>query len=220
MRWSHILALALMVVVCAGCSDDSDQALEEQLAEVTAERDQLAEQLAAAEATASGEPRDEMSTPAEAAIAYGTGSAEAFLVGARVNFVVPDQGTLTTDPDGTQHSRNGTVTATLVGNDPRITGTETATWNSDRWGAGVHNGAITQWGTTVLETADGTWEGPYAGVFTTATTDVFTYWLTGTGDYEGLSMFMWTTESNQRGEAVYYALIFPGDPPVGLELGP
>jgi hypothetical protein len=220
MRWGYVPAIAVLVVPIAGCSDDSDQALEDQLAEVTAERDELAGQLAAAEAEVSGETHDEMSTPAEAAIAYGTGPAEAVLVGARIDFAVPDQGIRTTDPDGTQHSRNGRGTATYVGNDPRITGTETFTWNSDRWGSGMHDGAITQWGTTVLETADGTWEGAFSGVFTTATTDVMTYWLTGTGDYAGLSMFMWTTETNQQGEGDVYALIFPGEPPVGLVLEP
>jgi hypothetical protein len=169
------------------------------------------------DATATSAPptrSSEFSTPAPAAISYGTGTAQAFLVGTRVDFAVTDQGTITRDADGSQHSRDGAGSSTFVGNDPRITGTETFSFNSDRWGTGLANGAITQWGTATIETADGTWEGTFSGVFTSATTDVITWWLTGAGAYEGMSMFMWTTETNTRGEGVNYALVFPGDPPV------
>ena len=160
----------------------------------------------------------EFSSPAEAAIAYGAGTAEAFLVGTRVDFALTDLGTLTTDSDGTRHVRNATGHSTFSGNDPRITGGETITWNSDWWGPSLSDSALTQWGTAVITTADGTWEGTFSGVYSTATTDVITWWLEGTAAYEGQSMFMWTTESNTRGEGINYALIFPGAPPVQTQL--
>ena len=50
MRWMLALLLPILVVPTAGCSNGSDDALEEQLAAVTAERDELAARIAAQQA--------------------------------------------------------------------------------------------------------------------------------------------------------------------------
>ena len=221
-----VVVLALLGLVLAACMSDPTtseeyQELEEQLADtermladVTAELDAL---VVAAQPDGSEQESSEFSKPADAAISYGIGSAEAFLVGARVSFRITSEGTFTTDSDGSMHTRVGAGRAIFVGNDPRITGEETITWNTDRWGSGVTDGAITQWGNAVIETADGTWEGSFSGVMTSDMTDVITWWLSGTGDYEGQSMFMWTTETNLRGEGINYALVFPGSSPVTVQ---
>ena len=56
-----------------------------------------------------------------------------YVTGRITNFDI-DQGTITTNSDGSSHSRDGTITYTLTSNDPRAAGTVTGTWNSDRWG--------------------------------------------------------------------------------------
>jgi hypothetical protein len=152
-------------------------------------------------------------TAASSPIAYGQPGAEAVYVTATATFSVSD-GEVTTDPDGTMHTRGGKATATLKGNDPRFTGTEVSTWNTDRWGTDPSNGAMTQWGKTVFTTEGGTWVGPYSGVYTSETTDLITWWLTGEGGYAGMSLFMWFSESDANtATGVYRGLIFPGDPP-------
>ena len=156
--------------------------------------------------------------PADAAIVYGTESAEAFLVGARVSFTLTDRGTLTTDADGTRHVRGAVGQSTFSGNDPRITGSEAFTFNSDWWGSALSDSAVAQWFTAVITTADGSWEGNFSGVYSTSNTDVITWWLEGTGAYDGQSMFMWTTETNTLGAGINYALIFPGAPPAKTPL--
>lgn len=50
MRWTLALLLPVLVAPMAGCSDGNDDALEEQLAAVTAERDELAAQVAVQQA--------------------------------------------------------------------------------------------------------------------------------------------------------------------------
>jgi hypothetical protein len=48
-----------------------------------------------------------------------------------------DQGNISTDDDGGRHSRDGTIDYRVVSDDPRVTGTVSGTWNSDRWGTGM-----------------------------------------------------------------------------------
>jgi hypothetical protein len=127
-----------------------------------------------------------------------------------------DFGTETTDPDGTVHNRGGKAKVTLRGTDPRFTGTEVSTWNVDAWvnkpGDEV---ALVQWGTTEFTTADGSWVGPYSGAYTDATEDdIITWWLTGKGAYEGMTLFMWVRKSDPASASMLYeGLIFPGEPP-------
>jgi hypothetical protein len=138
-------------------------------------------------------------------VAYG----RATLVTGTVRFSI-DQGTVTTDPDGSEHSRNGITTSTLTCNDPRVAGEVVESWNSDRWGQGPANGSLVQWGTSRLTNGGGTWVGKYTGAATTQTSDLITWWYTGTGEYAGLSFFMWITESNS---GTWRGLLFPGKPP-------
>lgn len=212
---------AAAILVIAGCSQNdvsNPNTTDSAVPTTTTTAETTTTAPSQSEVTSATKATPEFSTPADAAIAYGTGTAEAILVGTRVNFALTDGGTLTTDTDGTRHVRGAKGQSTFSGNDPRITGSESFTFNSDWWGPNLSDSALTQWGTAVIHTADGTWEGTFSGVYSTATTDVITWWLKGTAAYDGLSMFMWTTETSTSGEGINYALIFPGDPPVQTQL--
>ena len=112
----------------------------------------------------------------------------------------------TTDPDGTQHLRNLSVECTEETNDPRVSGTHTATWNMDVW----EGAAGVQWGTARLENAGGAWEGPLSGVYSAERGDTIMVWYTGTGGYHGLAYFeLWTGQEPWK----IQGQIFPGDPP-------
>jgi hypothetical protein len=50
MRWMHVLLVSLLLMPAAGCSGDDDQELQDDLEAVTAERDELADQIAAQQA--------------------------------------------------------------------------------------------------------------------------------------------------------------------------
>ncbi len=45
-------------------------------------------------------------------------------------------------------------------------------------------GAISRWGTAVIETSDGIRDGTFPGAGTPATIDIITWWLSGTEDCE------------------------------------
>jgi len=126
-------------------------------------------------------------------------------------------GTVTMDPDGiSSHARGGQLECTDKANDPRVSGHTTNVFDSDGWGAGTPPDALVEWGTGRLENAGGTWEGTYAGVYTSETGDRIVVWSRGTGDYEGLSYFQLYTPGS-AGEVLagteYMGLIFPGEPP-------
>lgn len=142
----------------------------------------------------------------ETAIAYGPVT----LVTGTDTFTL-DHGTATTESDGTMHYRGGGFHSTLKSDDKRVTGTQVATWSTDRWGT-AFDGALVQWGKARITTSGGGWVGRYTGVYTSKTYDVITWWFTGTGGYKGLSMYMWETTSGGF-EATFHALIFPGRPP-------
>lgn len=136
-----------------------------------------------------------------------------YLTGRLDEFVI-DEGTLETDANGLVHSRDGTISYRLVTDDPRVSGTVDATWNTDRWGTDIYDGAMTQWGTATLTNENGTWEGDYAGAFASPVGDILTRWWRGTGGYEGLTFYMWIAGS-EPGVAIFDVggIIFPGDPP-------
>ena len=50
MRWVHVLLVPLLLTPAAGCSGDDDHGLRDDLEAVTAERDELADQIAARQA--------------------------------------------------------------------------------------------------------------------------------------------------------------------------
>ena len=99
-------------------------------------------------------------------------------------------GDATTEP-ASSTSRDGTISYRLVTDDPRVSGTIDATWNTDRWGTDIYDGAMTQWGTATLTNENGTWEGDYTGAFASPVGDILTRWWHGTGGYEGLTFYMW-----------------------------
>lgn len=120
----------------------------------------------------------------------------------------------TTDPDGTQHVRdghspNGCVVTT---DDPRVSGHRTSAWNMDLWGnTNAGTGALVEWGTPRLENAGGAWEGSATGVasFPGRGTSMVN-WYRGTGDYAGLAYFeLWTGSDPWQ----IQGQVFPGDPP-------
>ena len=138
---------------------------------------------------------------------YVTGTLEDFTI---------EQGTLTFDDNGAAHGRDGTVSYTMIANDPRVSGTLTGTWNSDRWGE-LRDGALVQWGDVVLTNNEGTWEGPYAGVYASDYgRDVITRWTVGTGAYEGLTFYFWLTDAD---DAQWHGIIYPGEPPPNVQPG-
>ncbi|WP_107772202.1 hypothetical protein [Nocardioides sediminis] len=122
-----------------------------------------------------------------------------------------DEGRVRSDPDGTSHGRGGRFWSTLESDDERVSGTHVATWSTDRWGT-AYDGALVQWGKSRITNDGGAWVGRYTGVYTPQTHDMMTWWFTGTGGYEGLSMYMWETTSGGF-EATFHALVFPGEPP-------
>ena len=125
-----------------------------------------------------------------------------------------DQGTISSDDDGGQHSRDGTINYRVVSDDPRVTGTVTGTWNSDRWGTGLGNAVLTQWGVATLTNDNGTWEAPYEGAFATPYGDIVTRWWRGAGTYEGLTFYMWVAGSEVGSPDYTWAgIIYPGEPP-------
>jgi hypothetical protein len=143
-------------------------------------------------------------TPTPTAIAYGPASVVSGIEKCNLS-----EGTVTTGPGDTLHSRGGTVECVDQTNDPRVNGTFTGTFLSDRWGSPIP-AALVQWGTVRLVNAGGTWEGSFTGVYSADRGDIITYWWTGTGGYDGLAYFEQTTGTSPwpiRG------MIFPGDPP-------
>lgn len=120
-----------------------------------------------------------------------------------------DLGTATTDTDGITHYRGGTFRCGVTTDDPRVDGTETASWNMDLWGT-ADDGAAVQWGTTRLANDGGAWEGTGSGVYSSDRGDIIADWYKGTGGYAGLGYFeLWTGNMPWT----ISGLIFPGDPP-------
>ncbi|MFI5041368.1 MAG: hypothetical protein ACHQNA_05890 [Acidimicrobiales bacterium] len=147
-------------------------------------------------------------TPAMApeALAYGPATSVTGATDCRTL----DDGTVTTDPDGTIHTRAGTLECTDTVNDPRVSGTYTGSWGSDRWGNGPSHGALVQWGRVRLVNAGGAWNGRFAGSYSSDRGDTIVTWYTGTGGYAGLAYFEVLTGF---GPWSIQGLIFPGSPP-------
>jgi hypothetical protein len=119
----------------------------------------------------------------------------------------------TRDPNGTWQVRDQTVECTDTTDDPRVTGTHTATWSMDVWGAlDQGTGAGVQWGTVRLENAGGAWEGQLAGVASLpGRGDNIAIWYKGTGRYDGLAYFELITGSPPTWKI--QGQVSPGDPP-------
>jgi hypothetical protein len=134
----------------------------------------------------------------------------AIYVTGRITDFALTQGTVATNEDGTSRSRDGTITYTIVSNDPRVAGTVAGSWHSDRWGTPTNGAAITQWGEATITNDDGTWEAAYNGIWTSTLGDVITRWWQGSGGYEGLTFYMAATGHSAW---EWVGLIYPGPPP-------
>jgi hypothetical protein len=92
-------------------------------------------------------------------------------------------------------------------NDPRLAGTEKITLNADFYGT-----VASEWGTTRIENAEGTWEGTWTGVtWGEAGATSVSGWLVGSGAYAG-----WTYYFHGYGPSQPYqveGIIFEGSPP-------
>jgi hypothetical protein len=118
----------------------------------------------------------------------------------------------TTDPNGTQHVRGLAVECTDTTDDPRVSGTHTASWSADLWGDAAQGvGTLVQWGTVRLANAGGAWEGRLSGVASLpGRGDSIAILYKGTGGYAGLAYFELLTGSDPwkiQGQ------IIQGDPP-------
>lgn len=200
-RTTVLMITALMVGGLVSCSDDEQTSFTTQ-DQTTVAADDETTNTSTDEKSPTTSPL--VVTNYEGGATYLTGRIESFSI---------DEGSLETDADGVEHSRGGTISYQLVTDDPRVTGTVTGTWSTDRWGD-LFDGAMTQWGTAILTNENGTWEGDYAGGFASPVGDIVTRWWRGTGDYEGLTFYMWITGS-EPGVPIFVigGIIFPGDPP-------
>jgi hypothetical protein len=166
----------------------------------------------AAEATTTEGPSE--STVIPAPIEYSG----ATLVGGTFNFQVSG-GTSTLGDEGAIEWRDWVFTQEVTSNDPRTAGVMDGTWQADVWNDRIQ----VQWGTAALTNDGGSWEGAYSGMFDNEIGDIRFMWWTGTGDYEGYTLFMWTTadSSARRGSGSpsvvathqWTGLIYPGTPP-------
>ena len=147
--------------------------------------------------------------PSPTALPAPTAAAKVTPVSGTGTCPTADLGKSTTDAKELTHYRGGTFTCSLTTTDPRVTGTETASWNMDQWGTAA-SGARVQWGTRRMENDGGTWEGTGSGVYSSDRGDIIVSWYRGTGGYAGLGYFeLWTGKDpwTIRGQ------VFPGDPP-------
>jgi hypothetical protein len=145
-------------------------------------------------------------TPSATAIAYGP-----VTVVTGTNDCPGLNPSFTTDPDGTMHVRKLTVECVDTTDDPRVSGTHTATWNMDIWGNPYAGSAAgVQWGTVRLENAGGGWEGRLSGVYSSVAGDSIVVWYKGTGGYAGWAYRELVTGT---GPWTIQGQIFPGDPP-------
>jgi hypothetical protein len=191
-----ISAAALLAVIAPACGgDDSTTSTTESAATIA--------------------PTVEPTSTIGAAVSY---PGQATYVSGTIESFSGEEGTVTDKDDGASQSRDGTLSYTMVANDPRVSGTLTGTWNSDRWGV-LEDGALVQWGDVVLTNDGGTWEGSLLGVYSSDYGgDLLTRWTVGTGAYEGFTFFFWLDTSHSSDSGPWYGLIYPGDPPPIVQL--
>lgn len=200
---SLLIALAL---IPPGC-DDGETVDDNPTTTPTVTATTATSTTAAPTTTVSATTGSETSAP-PSSVTYPGGAS--YVTGRIVGFVI-DHGTVTTNGDGTSQSRDGTIEYELTSSDPRVSGTVTGTWHSNRWGVAT-NGAIIQWGEATVTNDNGSWEAPYSGIWTTAHGDVLTRWWQGSGDYAGLTFYMTATGTS---DWEWVGFIYPGTPPAG-----
>jgi hypothetical protein len=161
-------------------------------------------------ATATASPRATAGTaaassPGPTAIAYGP-----VTLATGTNACPGLNPNLTKEPDGTWRVRDMTVECSDSTDDPRVSGTHTASWNMDFWGSPTQGGAGVQWGTVRLANAAGAWEGQLTGVYSSGRGDTIVVWYRGTGAYNRLAYYELLTGF---GPWKIQGQIFPGEPP-------
>jgi hypothetical protein len=135
-------------------------------------------------------------------------------------------GTNTAGGDGPGLWRDWVFLEDVTSDDERVTGVMEGTWAADVWAAqqtttGIY--AQVQWGTASLTNDAGSWEGVYSAMYEREDGDVRISWWTGSGDHEGLTLFMWATadsaarrrSGSPAGTAIYEwtGLVYSGAPP-------
>lgn len=152
-------------------------------------------------------------TPTPPAETYGSFT----IVRGTETFKIGDGGTLSTT-NGMMNGRDLPVVSVDTTNDPRVNGTATGPWNVDFsvMASGLPQAGI-DWGTRRLENEDGAWEGPFLGAVFPGPRDEITFWLKGSGAYEGLTYYMHIGAIAAPGaDAAVYpieGIIFKGSPP-------
>jgi len=195
--------LACAVALAAGlaaCGTDDDGASDGATATVPA----TPSETATATAAPAPEPEPAATLPAEPVV---LGAATLVKGTAECS---PTFGTDTTDADGTEHMRDGSVACSYAMNDPRVTGGTTHSWSLDAWSDDQGESVLFQWGTSRLETEGGIWEGTYRGTTNERTGDSLSHWYRGTGAYEGLTFHVMFTGF---GPWDLEGVIYPGEPP-------
>jgi len=148
-------------------------------------------------------------SPTATAMAYGPVSV---VTGSSVN-TYTNMGSPVDVPGGGKQFRDFPFIAVDTINDPRVSGTFSASWNMDGWGSPSGGGA-TQWGTVRIENDGGAWEGSGAGIFDDRG-DLIALWYSGTGDYAGLAYFeLIEPQAEGADDWPIQGQIFPGDPPM------
>ena len=168
------------------------------------------------DATTSAAPTTQHVTTTLAYLDFGAAS---FITGTVTGFTL-DEGTVTSDSDGTSHSRDGRFSDMFISSDPRASGKVTGTWNSDRWGTDPSNGILVQWGEATLTNDGGSWSGQWAGTMASPVGDMISRWWVGSGGYEGLTFFMWMQAKDVSDPTTtWLGVIYSGAPPLATTGG-
>lgn len=150
--------------------------------------------------------------PTPSSTSWGTAT---YVVGTVSNFDINEGTVSTVAPDGTSHSRGGSFTYDLHSDDPRVSGSVTGTWNTDRWGE-EDDGALVQWGDATLTNSKGTWVATWSGAMASPVGDMISRWWTGTGAYNGQTFYFWMQATDiSDPTTTWHGVIYTGDPPPG-----
>jgi hypothetical protein len=112
-------------------------------------------------------------------------------------------------------SRDGVIVYDAEATDPRLSGTFTALWNVDV-DLDTQHGVM--WGTTRIENAGGTWEGPFIGMeYETAEGGLFATSgaMTGSGEYADYAFYYHIDAEQHGGDLLrWHGVVYKGQPPV------
>lgn len=128
-----------------------------------------------------------------------------------------ERGTTTLE-DGIVRTRGTKLITIERASDPRVNGRALITLDVDSYPEAGGGSRVLQvrYGTMRLVNEEGTWEGSFAGRLT-ETGFTQTYWLEGTGAYDGFTYVVTAGGDGPVWESA--GLIYPGRPPGGLPAG-